>query len=141
MGPSENALPVQQPSEETVRELYFHVDNLFHTRVNFFLAAEAIGFASLATVWGKPGLQLATSAFGLAFTVLLFFSNFNLGRRLKYLMDAYGNAETTGFYRNLPHVKMRGWPRTILTLSVFVPLVAFIAWLSALCVSGWAFLR
>ncbi len=83
---------------DTTRELLFHVDNLFHARVNFFLTAEAILFAGLATVWGKEGIALGISVFGLLFTILLPLANVNLSRKLKWLMDRYKEVEPTGVF-------------------------------------------
>jgi hypothetical protein len=67
------ASPVGQSRTNAVEALLFHTDNLFHARVNFFLAVEALLFTALATIWSSGPLPRETVAFfGAVSTVLIF---------------------------------------------------------------------
>jgi hypothetical protein len=84
------AIRIAQAEEETLQKLLFHVNEVFHARVNFFLVAESIFFAALAALWkeGTP-IKLVICGLGLAITVVLWFSIFRLNTRGDYLTSLY----------------------------------------------------
>lgn len=71
------------------RALLFHVNNVFHTRVNLLLIVESIFFAALAQTWalndGAPPLRLLICVLGLLFTILLWLTLGSLKVRSDFL--------------------------------------------------------
>jgi len=116
------------------KELLFHIDNLFHTRVNFFLAVQALLFAGVASVWGTESVRLGVGLFGVLFTVLFFLANWNLSYSLQWLMHTFETVEPTGMYRDFKAQKVL--PRSLPTIVIFtyvLPGVSLLGWVSVLC--------
>lgn len=129
----------QQTSQEIegfnpieTKELLFHVDNLFHTRFNFFITVEAILFAALGAFWNENDLMLASSIFGILFTILLGLTNINLSKSLKWLIDTYKNSGKSNIFKGFKKIKTRFVPRTLLLYTYLIPGMALIAWICAL---------
>jgi hypothetical protein len=55
---SANERKAAENERETLQKLLFHVNNVFHTRVNFFLVAESIFLAAVATLWKESARRL-----------------------------------------------------------------------------------
>lgn len=71
--PADRPLPegVVPDDAKILLELLFHVENLQHSRIYFFLVAETIFFLAAATAYQKPGLVFVLSLAGIL-TALLF---------------------------------------------------------------------
>ena len=78
---------VSKEQAEDIRQLLFHVNNVFHTRVNLLLVAESIFFAAIASLWqsGDTSIKLIICGLGATMTLILWFSNATLHRRLNFL--------------------------------------------------------
>jgi hypothetical protein len=78
---------IHQP--EYQRALLFHVNNVFHTRVNLLLVVESIFFAALAQTWavsdGATPLPPLICVLGLLFTILLWLTLGSLKIRSDFL--------------------------------------------------------
>jgi hypothetical protein len=108
-----------------VRELLFHVNNVFHTRVDLLLVAESIFFASIAALWNEPEtlIKLTVSGLGTVMTLVLWYANATLklrsdalARKLRPIdpvYDEYLRAAPLGATSLLTHV---------------LPSVSFAAW-------------
>src|SRR5690242_10788475 len=116
---------------EVTQELLFHVDNLFHNRINFMLTLEALLFGGLAAGWNTP-VRVPLCMIGIIFTLLLARINITLARRLRWLMDVYESIEASGVYRSFKQLDV-GWPsRTTPYLTYLIPAAALTLWLTAL---------
>ena len=106
--------PVGQLRTNAVEALLFHTDNLFHARVNFFLAVEALLFTALATIWSSGPLPRETVAFfGAVSTVLIFYTNVNLAKKLDWLMNALKELPEATAYNRYRSIHTSWVPRTL----------------------------
>jgi hypothetical protein len=118
---------------EVTKDLMLHTDNLFHTRVMLFLAIEAILFTALASVWSQGGkIRFVSTAFGLAFTIIAFLTNVNLGRKLAWIMNVYVEFPESEVYRAYRSIHTPWAPRSLFILSYLLPAATLLAWLLAL---------
>jgi len=71
----------------STRELLFHVNNVFHDRVNLLLLAQSIFFAAIATLWQDQGrlIKLVICGLGIVMTLVLWYANFTLYKRSNVL--------------------------------------------------------
>ena len=71
----------------STRELLFHVNNVFHDRVNLLLVAQSIFFAAIATLWQDQGrlIKLVICGLGIVMTLVLWYANFTLYKRSNVL--------------------------------------------------------
>src|SRR5262245_54559395 len=76
--------------QEDLRNLYFQIDNLFHTRVNIFFVAETLFFVAAMTAWSQSKLVLMFSGIGLITTCFFTITNTILHCRLRWLTIQYG---------------------------------------------------
>ncbi len=113
--------------------LYFHTDNLFHTRINFFLAVEGLLFAGLCTVWSLDSVRPKIAWVGLAATLLFGVTNLNLSRKLWYLMDCLKRRDE-GF-RDYRRIRMIAFLDTRFMYTWVVPLAATAGWLTVAVLS------
>lgn len=111
------------------RDLLLHVDNLFHTRVNFLLAVEALMFAGVGQVWSMVPVRLAVAYFGVWITVLFFLLNWNLGLKLQWLMTTFEIIEPTKVYKGYRSVRFLPWFQTVYLFTYVLPLTALSGWL------------
>jgi hypothetical protein len=109
-----------------VGELYVHSDSLFHQRINFFLAVEALIFTGLTQIWDKPPARLIVAVFGLALTFLFWLANVNLSCKLQWLMDDY--TERSNYFKSYRAVKQFTWVSTRILYTHIIPAVAAVAW-------------
>ncbi|MFH1378055.1 MAG: hypothetical protein ABIH86_04820 [Planctomycetota bacterium] len=72
---------------EIIESLYFYIDNLFHTRVNFFLVVQALFLMATLQIWEKPQIVMWVSIFGIFTTVLFSYSNIKLYWRVQWLIN------------------------------------------------------
>src|SRR5207248_10886535 len=77
----------EHPIKEDIRPLLFHVNNVFHMRVNLLLVAESIFFAAIASLWkdGDRSIKLIICGLGITMTLILWFSNATLHKRSNFL--------------------------------------------------------
>ncbi len=82
-----SSAPGKEEKAADIRQLLFHVNNVFHTRVNLLLVAESIFFAAIAALWkdGDKSLKMIVCGLGVVMTLMLWFSNATLYKRSNYL--------------------------------------------------------
>ena len=114
-------------------DLLFHVDNLFHTRVNFLLAVEALMFAGAGAVWNTKSIRLGVAVFGVVLSVVFFLLNLNLSRRLDWLMrKCEDEGPDPAFYKTYRDQGLLKWPRSIHLFTYALPGIALAGWLLVL---------
>ncbi len=84
---SEQQSDAERTRQTDLRQLLFHANNVFHTRVNLLLVAESIFFAAMASLWGKEDLsiRLIVCVLGITMTIMLWYANATLKKRTDYL--------------------------------------------------------
>jgi hypothetical protein len=113
---------------EDIRQLLFHVNNVFHTRVNLLLVAESIFFAAIASLWqsGDTSIKLIICGLGVTMTLILWFSNSTLHRRSNFLTTKLKQVDS--IYRGyLDVVPLRPISVTAM-LTHFLPVASLAAW-------------
>src|SRR5688572_1423916 len=99
---SQDNSPPYDPDE--VRQLFFQMDNMLHTRVNALLVAEAIFFAAAAAVWQNICLTVPLCLVGVVVTLLFTFTNVKLYWRVTWLL--FEMKRHSELYRD--YIKMKG---------------------------------
>ena len=118
----------KEPDIASVRELLFHVNNVFHDRVNLLLVAQSIFFAAIATLWQDQGrlIKLVICGLGIVMTMVLWYANATLYKRSNLLSSKYAADPVYKDYLeavSLKYVTVTG------LLAHFLPLVCLSAWI------------
>lgn len=116
------------PNIASVRELLFHVNNVFHDRVNLLLVAQSIFFAAIATLWQDQGrlIKLVICGLGIVMTLVLWYANATLYKRSNVLSTKYAVDPVYRDYLNavsLKYVTVTG------LLAHLLPFVCLSAWI------------
>ena len=111
----------------STRELLFHVNNVFHDRVNLLLVAQSIFFAAIATLWQDQGrlIKLVICGLGIVMTLVLWYANATLYKRSNLLSSKYAADPVYKDYLeavSLKYVTVTG------LLAHFLPFVCLSAW-------------
>ena len=111
-----------------LRELLFHVNNVFHTRVNLLLVAESIFFAAIAALWkdGGTSVKLVMCGLGVVLTVMLWIANGALYKRSNHLTGELMKVDPI-YLGYMNAVSVRKIPVTLM-LAHALPAVSLIAW-------------
>ena len=111
-----------------IRQLLFHVNNVFHTRVNLLLVAESIFFAAIAGLWkdGDKLLKLIICGLGIVMTLMLWFSNAALYKRSNFLTNRLSEIDST--YRDYLSVVSLRYISVTGMLTHALPLASLLAW-------------
>lgn len=111
-----------------LRELLFHVNNVFHTRVNLLLVAESIFFAAIAALWkdGARSVKLVMCGLGVVLTVMLWIANGALYKRSNHLTRELMKVDPI-YLGYMNAVSVRKIPVTKM-LAHALPAVSLIAW-------------
>ena len=111
-----------------LRELLFHVNNVFHTRVNLLLVAESIFFAAIAALWkdGDRSVKLVMCGLGIVLTVMLWIANGALYKRSNHLTGELMKVDPV-YLGYMNAVSVRKIPVTLM-LAHALPAVSLIAW-------------
>jgi hypothetical protein len=117
----------EAPDIASVRELLFHVNNVFHDRVNLLLLAQSIFFAAIATLWQDQGrlIKLVICGLGIAMTTVLWYANATLYKRSNVLTLKLGHDRVYQDYLaavSLKYVTVTG------LLAHFLPFACLSAW-------------
>jgi len=118
----------EAPDIASVRELLFHVNNVFHDRVNLLLVAQSIFFAAIATLWQDQGrlIKLVICGLGIVMTLVLWYANFTLYKRSNLLTVLLQTIDPV-YKAYLDAVSLKYVTVTGL-LAHFLPLVCLSAW-------------
>ena len=124
----------QQSSSERIRQtdlrqLLFHVNNVFHTWVNLLLVAQSIFFAAIASLWGKGDLfiEIIVCLLGITMTVMLWYANATLKRRTDYLTKALKKVDPV--YKGYMDVRPLKPVSVTFLLTHVLPSVLLVAWI------------
>lgn len=121
-------MDLEVPDLTSTRELLFHVNNVFHDRVNLLLVAQSIFFAAIATLWQDQGrlIKLVICGLGIVMTMVLWYANATLYKRSNLLSSKYAADPVYKDYLeavSLKYVTVTG------LLAHFLPLVCLSAWI------------
>jgi hypothetical protein len=123
-------MSVERPIKEkdNIRQLLFHVNNVFHTRVNLLLVAESIFFAAIASLWkdGDRSIKLIFCGLGITMTLILWFSNATLHKRSNFLTRKLKEVDSI-YKQYIDEVSMKPISVTAL-LTHFLPMISLVAW-------------
>jgi hypothetical protein len=135
---SKNKTHTNRIRQADIRQLLFHVNSAFHTRVNLLLVAESIFFAAIASLWGEGSMaiKLIVCGLGVTMTMVLWFANATLKVRTDHLTKELMKVD--GVYleymealekklekENFPVKRL---PTVTGLLTHFLPLVMLVAW-------------
>ena len=87
---------------EDAKAAYFHEDTLLHTRLNFFLVAQAIFFAALSTTWDRENSETLTRFVlwaGLVLSALLGYTICTLCKRVSCFQKLYEGFDKRNPYK------------------------------------------
>ena len=120
--------PSKKEEIEDIRQLLFHVNNVFHTRVNLLLVAESIFFAAFAALWkdGDKSLKLIVCGLGVIMTAILWFSNATLYRRSNFLTSKLKEIDL--IYQGYLEVVSVKYISVTGLLTHALPMVSLLAW-------------
>jgi len=118
----------EEHSKEDIRQLLFHVNNVFHTRINLLLVAESIFFAAIASLWkdGDRSIKLIICGLGITMTLILWFANATLHKRSNFLTRKLKEVDST-YKQYIDEVPMKPISVTAL-LTHFLPIISLVAW-------------
>jgi hypothetical protein len=109
-------------------KLMLHADNLFHTRINFFLVIETFLFAGMAALGSHEALRRAVALFAAVLTLLIWLMNLNMSAKLHWLETNYEKLDSSGTYRE--YRDLRKLPlHTIYLFTYALPGLILIGWL------------
>ena len=131
-GASEGATRLIPTSVEPkdIKDLLRHVDLLFHTRINFLLATEALLFNGLARLFREPrSVTIAISVGGALLTILMFASLLNLSEKLRWLQDEYTKVDR--LYAVYRDVRLFSHINTRKLYTFIIPGVLLLVWVVA----------
>jgi len=113
-----------------------HADNLFASRVHFFLVAESVLFVSFAATMSlgatfmdaARSLRLVTTALGVLCTVCWWYANFRLRTRTKWLREELRKADPVyrSYLDRAKYPPASGW-----VLTYLLPAATLGAWIAA----------
>jgi hypothetical protein len=132
---SQSARPPANAREaRSIRELLFHVDNVFHSRVNFLLVAESVFFAALSQVWSNGGVSINVllCLLGIVITGLLWLPMNALQRRSKILAARLSHEESPdAVYRDYL-ASIRDKLKSTYRLANWLPSAFLLGWIGVL---------
>jgi hypothetical protein len=112
----------------SVRELLFHVNNVFHARVNLLLVAESIFFAAIATLWREQDslIKFVVCGLGMVMTLVLWFANATLYKRSNVLTEKLKNIDS--IYKVYLDAVSQKYVTVTGLLAHLLPFVFSLAW-------------
>jgi len=126
--------PATAQNAGSIRELLFHVDNVFHSRVNFLLVAESVFFAALSQVWSNGGVPINAllCLLGIVVTGLLWLPLNVLQRRSKILAARLSHQESPdAVYREYLY-SIRDKLKSTYRRANWLPLAFLLGWIGVL---------
>ena len=130
---NDNTKDTNFKKEEISRNLLFHFDTIFHSRINIFIIVQAVFFAALSQTWDKQYLHVPLCTIAIFLTLLVGMANYNLSKKLKFLIKEYKEYDTTGVYKQVMNIKTIWVLPTTTSYALFIPTISLLAWIASLC--------
>jgi hypothetical protein len=146
-----NASVDEEKKEAVVRAVYFHEDNLFHARFNYFLLAQSLFVAAFASTWRAENarlLGLTLIGAGISTAIIFFWILYKLRKGLLRLRNQYKEVDIyevyEGYDKATDNDSSNGGSESCCPnvfsisclLSHWIPILFIFIWCGLLCASA-----